>query len=95
MMIRSMSPEVLIVDEIGRKEDCEAVLEAVNAGITLIITTHGHSLTEVRNRPILQPVLEMGIFERFIELGRGEAPGTIVSVKDKNGRELRCPERVK
>lgn len=95
MMIRSMSPEVLIVDEIGRKEDCEAVLEAVNAGITLIITTHGHSLTEVRNRPILQPVLEMGIFERFIELGRAEAPGTIVSVKDKNGRELRCPERVK
>lgn len=95
MMIRSMSPEVLIVDEIGRKEDCEAVLEAVNAGITLIITTHGHSLTEVRNRPILQPVLEMGIFERFIELGRGEAPGTIVSVKDKNGRKLRCPERVK
>ena len=31
----------LIVDEIGGENDCAAILEAVNAGITLVMTTHG------------------------------------------------------
>ena len=34
MMIRSMSPDILIVDEIGRKEDSEAIMEAVHAGFS-------------------------------------------------------------
>ncbi len=41
MMIRSMSPDVLVVDEIGRREDAEAIMEAVHAGIKLMMTTHG------------------------------------------------------
>lgn len=65
MMIRSMSPDVLVVDEIGRKEDEEAILEAVNAGIKLIMTTHGTSLEEVSKRPTLETIIKLGIFERL------------------------------
>ena len=36
MMIRSMSPDISIVDEIGRKEDSEAIMEAVHAGVQLL-----------------------------------------------------------
>lgn len=88
MMIRSMSPDVLIVDEIGRKEDCEAILEALHAGIKLFTTTHGYSYEEVKNRPTLKPLIEMGIFQRFIELNRLKGPGTISAIKDGNGSEL-------
>lgn len=49
MMIRSMSPDVLVVDELGSKADVEAVLEAVNAGIKLITTTHGFSYEDIKN----------------------------------------------
>jgi stage III sporulation protein AA len=86
MMIRSMSPDVLIVDEIGRKEDGEAILEAVNAGIQLIMTTHGRTLDEIQNRPTLKRIMEMGIFERFIELNRQHGPGTVGAIKNKNGK---------
>ena len=72
MMIRSMSPDVLIVDEIGRKEDTEAILEAVNAGICLMMTTHGENYQDILRRPILKPILEQKIFERFIELSTRE-----------------------
>ncbi|PLT29162.1 stage III sporulation protein AA [Peribacillus deserti] len=89
MLIRSMSPDVLVVDEIGRKEDTEAVLEAANAGIKLIITTHGNSLEEIRKRPIIQRILDEHIFERFVEVTRGAAPGTISTVRDASGKELR------
>lgn len=88
MMIRSMSPDILVVDEIGRKEDCEAIMEAVHAGIKLFMTTHGNSLEEVQNRPILKPLIGMGIFQRYIELSRHSGPGTVTSVKDASGSQL-------
>lgn len=88
MMIRSMSPDVLVVDEIGRKEDCEAIMEAIHAGIKLFMTTHGNSLEEVKNRPILKPLIEMGIFQRYIELSRLQGPGTITSIKDGTGSDI-------
>jgi len=88
MMIRSMSPDVLVVDEVGRKEDGEAILEAVNAGIQLMMTTHGTSFEEIKNRPTLKPIIETGIFERYIELSRVNGPGTVSAIKDGQGRAL-------
>ncbi|MBG9448696.1 stage III sporulation protein AA [Cytobacillus firmus] len=85
MMIRSMSPEVLVVDEIGRHEDAEAIMEAVNAGIKLIMTTHGNSLEEIKRRPTLQAILEMGVFQRFIELSRKNGPGSIDCIRNTDG----------
>ncbi|KON87089.1 stage III sporulation protein AA [Sporosarcina globispora] len=85
MLIRSMSPEVLVVDEIGRHEDAEAIMEAVNAGIKLIMTTHGNSLEKIKKRPTLKAILEMGIFQRFIELSRKEGPGSIVCIRNSDG----------
>jgi len=85
MMIRSMSPDVLIVDEVGRKEDGEAILEAVNAGVQLMMTTHGTTLEEIKNRPVLKPIIEMGIFDRFIELNRKNGPGTVGAIRNKEG----------
>lgn len=94
MMIRSMSPEVLIVDEIGRREDAEAIMEAVNAGIKLIMTTHGKSLDEIRNRPFLKSILEQGIFQRFIELNRRNGPGTVTQILDGSGKKIPTEVRV-
>ncbi|MGG3470932.1 stage III sporulation protein AA [Neobacillus pocheonensis] len=89
MMIRSMSPEVLIVDEIGRKEDAEAIQEAVHAGIKLIMTTHGTSMEEIRSRPSLKEILDQRIFERFVILSRKSGPGTITHILDETGKELK------
>ncbi|GLB58153.1 stage III sporulation protein AA [Cytobacillus sp. NCCP-133] len=94
MMIRSMSPEVLVVDEIGRREDAEAIMEAVNAGIKLIMTTHGNSLEEIKKRPTLKAILEMDIFQRFIELSRRDGPGSITCIRDVAGKELTEEVRV-
>jgi stage III sporulation protein AA len=88
MLIRSMSPDVIVVDEIGRQEDGQAILEAVNAGITLIMTTHGRSLEEISNRPYLKEIIEMNVIERFVELSRGENPGLVRDIKNQAGDSL-------
>lgn len=94
MMIRSMSPDVLIVDEIGRKEDAAAIQEAVHAGIRLIMTTHGTSLEEIKNRPTLKDILEQKIFQRFIILSRKDGPGTVAHILDASGKEIHFKARV-
>lgn len=68
MMIRSMSPEVLAVDEIGRPEDAVAVHEAVHAGIRVIATAHGSGKEDALRRPALRRLVEEGVFRRFIVL---------------------------
>ncbi|RIW33649.1 stage III sporulation protein AA [Bacillus salacetis] len=88
MLIRSMSPDIIVVDEIGRKEDGQAMLEAVNAGITLVMTTHGNTLEEVSKRPYLKEIIEMNVIERFIELSREENPGMVRDIKNQAGESL-------
>lgn len=88
MMIRSMSPDVLIVDEIGREEDSQAIMEAVNAGVSLIVTAHGHQISDLTKRPSLQKIIEAGVIERFVELSRTKGPGTVKSILGPTGKHL-------
>lgn len=88
MMIRSMSPDVIIVDEIGREEDSEAVLEAANAGVSVWTTVHGRSIKDVQQRPTLGSVMEQKVFERFIELTNIPHPGAIRRILDASGTVL-------
>ncbi|MEH7228777.1 stage III sporulation protein AA [Bacillus safensis] len=89
MMIRSMSPEVMIVDEIGKSEDVEALLEAIHAGVNIIVSAHGYSLEDVYKRPSFKPLWELRVFERYVELNRNNGPGTIGRMYDQDGQEMK------
>lgn len=70
MMIRSMSPDVLIVDEIGRPEDAEALAEALHAGVRVIATAHGSSVDDLAARPALSKLTESSFFQMYAVLAR-------------------------
>lgn len=72
MMIRSMSPEVLMADEIGSLEDVQALTEAMTAGVTIFCTVHGHTLSNVKKRPSLERIFALQMFERYIILSRNK-----------------------
>lgn len=92
MMIRSLSPDVIIVDEIGRKEDSEAIVEAMNAGVQMVMTVHGSSIEELSRRPTIKPLIEMGLFQRYVTLSRKDGPGTIHAIRD-GGQKMLALER--
>lgn len=87
MLVRSMSPEVIATDELGKAEDFRAVEEVLNAGITLIATVHGANLREVERRPGLHQLVNQNIFQRYIILGRSAGPGTVEDVIDGRTRQ--------
>jgi len=88
MMIRSLSPQVLVTDEIGRAEDGHALLEAIYAGVGVVTTAHGFGMQEVRRRPVLRSLFEQGAFSRYIVLSRRRGPCTIEGLYDRQGEPL-------
>ncbi|CDQ17906.1 stage III sporulation protein AA [Halobacillus karajensis] len=70
MMIRSMSPEVLVVDEIGGMKDAEALREATYTGVEVICSVHGHNFASVKKRPSVKQLIEEEVFKRYIVLDR-------------------------
>ncbi|UNK20384.1 stage III sporulation protein AA [Paenibacillus sp. N3/727] len=87
MMLRSMSPDVLIVDEIGRPEDAEAVTEALHAGISVIATAHGSSVQDMRGRPGLAGLVDNRMFEMYVVLARN-GEGRSFRLQDGGQRTL-------
>lgn len=88
MLIRSMAPEVIAVDEIGTQKDLEAVETAACCGCKVFATVHGSSMEELRNNPAMRRLTESGIFERYIFLQNERMAGRVKSVLDGNGRVL-------
>lgn len=84
MLLRSMSPDIVAVDEIGKAEDCTALLEMLSAGITIIATVHGKDLSDCEKRPILKELLQEGLFERIIILSSRQGPCTIEKILEGN-----------
>ncbi|MFC4404240.1 stage III sporulation protein AA [Gracilibacillus xinjiangensis] len=89
MFIRSMSPEVIIVDEIGSEKDVQAILEVINAGVTLMCSVHGRDFEEIRRRPALAPLFDSGLFKRILVLSNSNKVGEIIQVLDWRGRNLK------
>lgn len=70
MLLRSMSPEVLIVDEIGRPEDADAIREASHAGVAIVATAHAYDIQDAKGRPELYKLIQEGTFAQVVELKR-------------------------
>ncbi len=74
MLLRSMSPKVIAVDEIGSQKDVAAIENIINGGVKVLATVHARNLEEVKQMPILSPLLKT--FQHFIVLkGKGELEG--------------------
>ncbi|ACL76264.1 stage III sporulation protein AA [Ruminiclostridium cellulolyticum] len=82
MLLRSMSPEIIITDEIGTHGDKEAILKVLNSGIKIIASAHGYNITELKMREELLSLIKSAAFERYIVLSSRNGPGTLEEVVD-------------
>jgi len=89
MLLRSMSPDVIATDEIGRNEDARAIEEAINAGVAIIATAHGSSLEDIKKRPAIRKLIDRNFFDRYIILSKNSGVGNIEAILESaTGRNL-------
>lgn len=78
MVLRTMCPEWIAVDEITAREDCDALMQAGWCGVKLLATVHAGSLEDLHSRPVYRPLLDCGLFRRGILLNRDKQPERVV-----------------
>ncbi|MBC7960035.1 MAG: stage III sporulation protein AA [Vallitaleaceae bacterium] len=88
MLIRAMAPKVIAVDEIGSKEDVDAIEYALSAGCKIICTLHAESLEELKEKPRVKELMAMKLFKRYIFLENQTGIGDYKKIMDENHQIL-------
>lgn len=68
--LRSLSPDIIAVDEITAHRDCDALIRAGWCGVRLFATAHAGDRSELFLRPVYRPIAESGLFDVLIILQR-------------------------
>lgn len=70
MVLRSMGPQVIAMDEVTSGQDAEALRRAAWCGVRLFATAHADSVRDLRERVIYRPLAESGLFTKAVVLNR-------------------------
>jgi stage III sporulation protein AA len=88
MALRSLSPDVIITDEIGREADLGAIREALNSGVTIVATAHGSAVADLKKRLFFNKLFLEHAFERLVVLSGALGKITVGSVLDDGENAL-------
>ena len=97
MLIRSMSPKVIVADEIGSLEDIDAINYAMCSGCKGIFTAHGSCFDDIYSNQVINYLIEKKNFEVIIFLDKN-TKGEIDSIyilNKKSGQYEKNEEDIK
>lgn len=72
MVLRTMSPEIIAVDELGKEEEFALLEQMRCSGVKVLGTMHAGDIEQVLRNPMIRECVKSGSVERFVELIRME-----------------------
>ena len=87
MALRTMSPDIIAIDEVCEDKEILAIKKAVNCGVKILVTIHTSSYDELLHKPQLSELINTYSFDRLVLLSGADNPGKIAGIFDI--RELR------
>lgn len=70
MLLRSMNPQIIALDEITSAEDIDAIEMASYCGVSFLATAHAFSEEDLFSRPLYRKLLSLGVFKNFVFINR-------------------------
>lgn len=86
--IRSLSPNLIVTDELGQKEDIDAVEYAVNSGVSILASVHSDSMESFTKKPNFEKLIKEKVFKRYVLLSMRNGPGTLEGIYNENFSRL-------
>lgn len=91
ILIRSMSPEYIVFDEITQENDADILIKSSYMGASLIATAHSGSIDELYRRHIYRKIMDADIFDYIIRINKKDSGREIILYEkggqnDKDGR---------
>ena len=83
LLLRSMNPQVIALDEITSPEDIAAIKSCTNCGVKILATAHAENMDDLRSRNLYAQLLDSGVFEN------------IVFITKRGGRRIYIAEKVR
>lgn len=80
LLLRSMSPRVIAVDELGGAADLEALYLAASCGSAILATIHGEGLQDAVRKLGQGALLQQRLFQRFLILGKKRGVPAVLEV---------------
>jgi len=84
MLIRAMSPDVIITDEIGKEADINAIRTALSAGVKTITSIHGDSMEDIKSS-VVSELVDNCFFDTLIFLSQNPTTGTVKRIMKLSG----------
>ena len=69
LLLRTMSPQWMIVDEITDPADIAVMRQAGYCGVRLVATVHAAERRDLEERPLYRSLLQAGIFRTLLTIG--------------------------
>lgn len=88
MLLRSMAPRVVAVDELGGRADIHALEQVIKCGCSVVTTIHGSSYEEACKKPFLSSLIEGKVFGRYVVLGKKKERFIVEQIRDREGALL-------
>ncbi len=82
MLLRSMAPKVLAVDEIG-VGDVGAIENALRCGCKVLATLHGENIRDFLGKPGFASLVQEKVFDRYLFLRSGQVQGNVERIYGK------------
>ena len=84
--LKTLSPDIIAVDEVGEESELNAIRLSVNSGVRFIVTVHASDYNELINRPQIKKLIDTYSFSKVVML-KNEPVGEISEIYDT--KELR------
>lgn len=84
MGLRTMSPNVIIMDELSTENDWYFTKKAINSGVYIIASIHAHNEMELQ----CKPYFTNNIFDRYVVLENYGPKGVVKKLLNKDFNEL-------
>lgn len=68
MLLRTMGPECIAVDEVTEERDCHALAQAAGCGVALLATAHASSMKDLERRSIYRTLMQAEVFDTLVIL---------------------------